>query len=449
MENILFWFFWWATLGICLWKIAEGFSRPNRMLEWPFLASSMWFYFYVYMAYGVKMGQPEYLPKDSFGLGQLMPLLCLIGIISGWASGLRGMRAQSDTKALYPLHSVWMAGLILMLIGIAGNHSVNRAVASGNLDFSKTSAYWYGLFYVGYPGLALSVWALSKMPGRRRWLLWLMTASALIVLLLPYLVNARRGPTFPAIFILLLVPPLAKKQPPKPVLFFGGLVLAGLLMLVFYNIRTNLYKEGGTWSEAMPQLNVQDAVESRNQGLYDNEYINNCWIIYTLSQNNKFQYGTGHLELLVHWIPRALWESKPIIGEGYYSHEELFNDVNGQAGFNLMGGGASAGGVADSFVQYGYLTPFFWFGLGWVAARAYIRGRVGNNPRWLFTYVGFVCASHWLTSQGFVAAFVPGMCFIMVPLVVLPMIRTSLTRVRAGMRNKRMDLKPEQDSIVE
>ena len=89
MGNDSMWIWWVATVVICAWKIAEGFWRPHRMLEWPFLACAMWAYFYVYMAYDARIALSDYLGNGIANLGQLMPLLCLVGILVGWGLGAR------------------------------------------------------------------------------------------------------------------------------------------------------------------------------------------------------------------------------------------------------------------------------------------------------------------------------------------------------------------------
>ncbi len=70
-EIISAWIGWAVTVGICAWKIAEGFWRPHRMLEWPFLACAMWAYFYGYMAYDAKIALSDYLGNGIANLGQL------------------------------------------------------------------------------------------------------------------------------------------------------------------------------------------------------------------------------------------------------------------------------------------------------------------------------------------------------------------------------------------
>ena len=81
------------------------------------------------------------------------------------------------------------------------------------------------------------------------------------------------------------------------------------------------------------------------------------------------------------------------------------------------------GGVADSFIQYGYLTPLFWIGFGWFVGRIYARAKLGNDPRWVWAYAGIVCVTHWLISQSIAAAYVPGIIFVLVPWVASAVFR--------------------------
>jgi hypothetical protein len=417
MSNDPMWIWWGLTLILCAWKLAEGFLVPKRMLEWPFLACAMWAYFYVYMAYGAKKNLSVYLGNDVSNIGQLMPLLCLSGLLIGWALGTSHALPRRRVPPPPSPMLVWWAGLFFLVVGALGAYSVMHAVDTHTVNLQTSSGYWNLLFYVGYPGLAMAVWALFKIDPAYRKVLWVVTLLAMAAFMYPNFINARRGPLFPSFMILLLVPPLATRRAPNPLLFCGGLLAAGLVMLLFLQVRDVTYK-GGTWGEAFGQLDVDTAITERGTDAQDNEYVNNCEEIGTIYQTGKYQYGTGHMSLLLHWIPRSIWPDKPILGEGYYSFDEMFDDVEQAFGVRLLGAGAAAGGVADSFIQYGFLSPLYWFALAWVAGRVYARAREGNSPRWIFCYVGFICASHWLISQGFAAAAIPGMYFQAVPFAV-------------------------------
>lgn len=433
------WIWWVFTVGICAWKLGEAFFRPHRMLEWPFFACAMWAYFYGYMAYVAKTSLSEYLGNDISNLGQLMALLCLIGLIAGWSFGMRGSKSVRPDTRSFPYYRIWTAGLFFVFVGSIGSYTVLHSAMSGTMDYQQSSGYWILLFYVGYPGLALMTWSLLKMPRQYRTYLWIISFLALAAFMFPHVLTVRRGPLFPAIIVLLLVPPLALRRSPSPFVFFGSLALAGLAMMLFLQIRHITYN-GGTWGEALGEIKLDEALSERVQSAEDNEYINNCQLIGTLFQNGKYQYGSGHMELLWQWVPRAIWKEKPSIGEGSYSFNEMFDDVEKATGFHLLGTGAAPGGVADSFVQYGLLCPLFWFGLSWGIGWVYKRARAGNSARWLFSYVGFICATHWLVSQGFAAAFVPGMYFQVVPIIVL-LLFGPIAQVRRVM--KRRSVAPE------
>ncbi|HEX4139553.1 MAG TPA: hypothetical protein VHY09_04350 [Candidatus Methylacidiphilales bacterium] len=413
------WASWWVlTVLLCGWKLAEGFWNPRRMLEWPFLACAMWIYFYGYMAYKAQTTLSAYLGNGMSDIGQLMALLCLVGLLAGWSLGKRIPLKVATREQTYPYFYCWCAGFFFMLLGAIGNYSVSHTIDEGEMNFQTASAYWYLLYYVGYPGLAIALWAGIKIKTPSRYVLWVLTLAGLVAFMLPQVESARRGPLFPAVIALILVPPLTLRRPPNRVVYCAGLLGAGIVMLLFVQVRETIYN-GGTWGEAFQKLDVDDAVISRGGDADDNEYVNNCQVIATIYQNGKYEYGTGHLELFVHWVPRALWWNKPTIGEGVYSFKDMFDDVEKNTGVRLLGFGASAAGVADSFTQYGILCPLYWFALAFGLGVVYARVLRTGSPWWMFSYVGFCCSTHWLISQSFAAAFVPCMYFQLIPLSVL------------------------------
>jgi hypothetical protein len=311
--------------------------------------------------------------------------------------------------------------MFFITLGAVGNFSVSRAGDEGDLNFHTASAYWYLLFYVGYPGLAIAVWAALKSKSPLKYVLLGITFAGLVVFMMPQVLNARRGPLFPAIIVLLLVPPMTMRRAPNRLVYCGGLAITAVVMLVFLQVRSVLYT-GGSWSEAFHNIDVGNAVVERGGEADDNEYVINCQVIGTTFQNGKYDYGTGHLGLFLHWVPRQVWPAKPVLGEGIYANNEMFDDIEKATGVRLLGSGAADAGVADSFVEYGVLCPFFWFFLGWLVGAVYLKAIRSGSPWWMFCYTGFLCSSHWLISQSFAASFVPGMYFQLIPLGVLAMV---------------------------
>lgn len=419
MTDLVFWFFWILTASLCGWVFVEAFRKPLKLLEWPFMASVMWAYFYVYMSYDAKTTLGDFVDEYEV-IGQFTALLGFLFLLLGWKTGFK-KAPNRKAKSSYPnIHWMLLIGLFFLLLGAYGGNTVAADIKEGRNVLQESSAYWYLLFYVGYPGLALAVWAASKWHGGYQYLVWAAIAASLVIFLYPHIERARRGPTFPVAIVLLLVPALARRKAPNPLLFVTVLGGTGLVMISFLSIRGIIYK-GGTWAEALTQLDVGHSISSRGKNIYDNEFVNHCHTIATLADNGKINYGTGHLGVLLHWIPRSLYKEKPFLGGGQFcSFDELFNDIERHCGVYLLGGsGASNAGVADSFFQYGWIFPLFWYALGWLFARVYHKGFAANNARWSLTYVGIMCASHWLISQSLPSAAVPCLVFIVVPQFVL------------------------------
>ena len=308
MSHVIYWILWFATLCVCGWQITHAVLKPKLLLEWPFLVSVMWLYFYVYMAYAVVIEAEGVITDYALILGQLMPLLSLGGILLGWnlAKPKDPERAVPYAKLNNPL-TIWWIGIALVIVGAAGGYKLqaDRLAAGGVANFEGKSAYVYMLFYIGYPGMALALWVASRWQGMEsKWTMWGVTILAIVIFLIPHILYLRRGPTFPAFMLLLLVPPLARKKAPNPVVYISGLALLGIALLVYVQLRTIMYNEG-TWNDAFASVNVKESVTERNKSVTDNEFVNNCHIIEALANNGKYQYGTGHMSLFLHWIPRT------------------------------------------------------------------------------------------------------------------------------------------------
>jgi len=360
----------------------------------------------------------ETIDSDVAALGLLVVFACIVAVKLGWRMG----RKQSSLLKThsYSYMSVWLIGTTLVILSTITNYLFQDALnsKSGSVTWENTSAYWYLFFYVGYPGLGLSLWAMQKMNAAQKKAFFIISIATFIVFIFPHVYTARRGPLFPGVITFLFVPILSTRKKPNRFFIIFVLVLTGFTMLAFVEARKFIYNQG-TWTEALDKMAIGDVVEKKARAVADNEFINNCYFISTLYSNGKYQFGTGHMELLVHWIPRRFWQDKPSLGEGYYPNIELLMDVDRYSGLSIVGSGAAAGGFADSFVQYGFLTPIFWFLLSFYFGKCYSVTRQNDDPLPILFYVALPCSSLWLLSQGLAAAFVPFAIFIAVPCVVL------------------------------
>jgi hypothetical protein len=400
------------------------------LLGFPFVAGLAWLYFYVYMAFDVAVSLRDYVPVEALCLGQFVALISLLGLVLGWRAALRkraSVRVGYDHHR-YPANRLWNGGMLFLIIGSIGQYTF---MAQENVDWSNTTAYWHMLFYVGYPGAALCIASILRMPPQQRQARFLTLAIAVGILLYPFLLGARRGPLFPAVIMLAFAPILFSGKRPQRIVVIGALGGCATLMLLFIAIRPSLnydstavsdqWQSTEGWREGLSGMSASTVFESKGSHLGDNEFAYHCGAIWTLYKTGLYQYGTGDLTLLTHWIPRQIWEDKPGLEVGLFP--SVLPQIRNEMGW-YMTYGASWGGVASVFEQYGFLSPFFWAALGYFAGHAYRRA-LSHCLRKEVTYLGFLSGAHWLVSQGFGAAFVPICIFIIPPVVFLSFVRVN------------------------
>jgi hypothetical protein len=203
-------------------------------------------------------------------------------------------------------------------------------------------------------------------------------------------------------------------------------------MLLFIAIRPFIYGVDSDaisqgWQNGVSGMSASTVLAGKGRRFGDNEFAYHCGGIWTLYQTGMYQYGTGDLTLLTHWIPRKVWPDKPGLAQGLFPsvNTEIPNEMGWQ-----MTAGASWGGVASVFEQYGFLSPLFWAALGYFAGRSYHQA-LSHRLHKQITYLGFMSGAHWLIAQGFGAAFVPICIFIIPPLIFLRLVRVKAFPDRA------------------
>jgi len=432
-DSVVFWATLALTCALCLATLWRAVQMPERLTEAPLFIGAMWLYFYGFMAVGVALHLASYIPNWALELGQALALACLVATLVGWRSGRkRGQPVgRSSLIPRYDVRRMWWIGIGLIIVGGISHWLF---LGEGEVDWEGTSAYWYMLFHVIYPGVALCMTAWASEARYRKLAYALPLAATGVLALYPNLVGARRGPVFPAVIVLVLVPPLVARTIPKRSRIVGGIVVAGCVMLLFLAVRPWLYEGGrvfrgedvaARWSGALGRVTAEEIFVNRVLQEGDNEFLYHCGMVGTIAERESYQYGTGYLSLFTHWIPRQWWSGKPALGQG------IFPDAASQIPFVMgwsLSGGASAGGVAEVFNQFGFASPLLWFAFGYAMAALYRRTK-GGDVRWGLAYVGVLCASHWLVSQGVAAAFVPACIYVVVPLIALRIARAQPQRV--------------------
>lgn len=441
--STLFWVIWAVTVALCLTQIAYSLLKDRDVLGLPLIACGMFLYFYGYMAFVAALSIGDQIPTWTMELSQSVALLSLLGLLAGWYLQRKGISAGKPMEWTFiTCSSVWRAGLFLLGVALVGQYTF---FGQATIDFKNTSNYWYLMFYLGYPAVGLCVLAIVKFKTKRLLSKRLLLGALILALMWYHIFNARRGPLFPMVIVLGYLPYLLVRRKPSRTVLVGALAFGGIAMLTLVSMRQFTYAPGSVvewtatdrvdgWDRGLRELSWSAIFEERQGRSSDNEFLYHCGAIGTIWQLNDYQYGTGYLELLIHWIPRQLWPGKPVLQQGFFQ-SHWYEEMPNVMGWG-MSNGASYGGVANTFEQFGLLCPMFWYGLGSWAARLYgASSRHADEVRSM-QYVGFLCATHWLVSQGFGAMFVPACYCILTPTIVLSYIRRRTRQTRyAGSPN--------------
>ncbi|MFO0807404.1 MAG: O-antigen polymerase [Gemmataceae bacterium] len=414
-DNLAFWMLWLATLLVCTHQMIRSMRSPITILGFVPVVCTMFGYVYVVQAAGVATALSHRIRPDYLALGQLVVLASLIGLLYGWHLGCGRLGAPPPVR-LNPARSrtLWYFGVGAMMIGIAGQYSFLSIY--GN-EFSA-SAYFYLLFHVAYPGLAICVYIASSDPDYRQGNNVLLLLALSFLLMVPYVYSVRRGPTFTFIVVAVYSFYLARPRRVNRGVILGGLLAAGVTMLLFVTIRD--YSNTGAWgswgSDRFQNATIDNVLLKKAYEEDDNEFLYNCCIIATCYELDRWQWGTSYLSLMSHWIPRQWWPDKPKLATGWFdppTWDELY-DVTGVK--PTLGSTYSC--VGEAFQDFSWFAPLFWFAIGQIYGRFFRLAVRHPSSVFPFLYIGLIACSHWLISQGFAAAFVPAVCYLAVPIAI-------------------------------
>ncbi len=417
-ENVIFWALWLATLVICVQQLFQASLKRDTILGFVPPFCMMFGYFYVVQAAIVAVNLADRVSPTYLVLGQLVALTSLVGCLWGWHRGAAGStRTDPHDNVVQNTQTLWYLSICAILVALVGQYTFFSSTIFRASGYQEASAYWYLLFHVAYPGLAICVSLISRRPEFRGGGPTLLILIFSALLMFPWVVAARRGPLFPFFVVVIYSYYLMRPKLVNRAVVIGGLGAAGVLMLLFFMIRD--YSATGVLKYNEDRLQRSTALDIITGKAYeesDNEFLYHCVTVGSVIEMERFQWCTGYLSLAMHWIPRSWWPDKPPLAQGWLdplSKDDMFN-LTGV----YMTPGASVGGVAESFIETGWFTPIFWYAIGWVVGRIYLYGRRHPTRVGPIIYVGILAGSHWLISQGFAAAFVPIAIYVTVPIVI-------------------------------
>jgi hypothetical protein len=409
--NIIFWACWLATAALCAYQFVHSLRTPEALLGFVPVICLSFGYFYVLQSGVVATTMSHRITPFALALGQFVALISLIGILLGWYKGVGAVRAPRRIVPMRGHESLWYGGVVAILVGIAGQYSFFYS----GYGFS-VSAYWYLLFHIAFPGFAICVNLAARYPEYRQGSVILLLTVLGVLLMSYWVYYVRRGPTFTFIVVLIYGYYIARPHLVNRAVIVSGLVLAGLIMLLFLTLR-DYSAEGASWSERrLQQVTAANVLVGKAYEESDNEFLYNCCAIATCLELDRFQWGTGYLSIASHWIPRQWWPDKPNLGQGWLN-PITFPEIYDYTGVTLFPG-STYSGVGEAFLEFAWFSPLFWFALAWLIGKLYAYALRHSDSVAPILYVGVIANSHTLVAQGFSLVCVPGAIYFVVPILI-------------------------------
>lgn len=425
-----------------------AYKRKLHPLGTPILGAGIFGFIYVFQpAYLLWKGDIFYfLTNWQIAKGILVALLMFLFFLGGWFYGSRNRVIRIDDGKViirWEYRTIYKVGFLLALVGTglfylfivqSGGVTVFYGAPHATLGaWEEQTAYLYMSRYFVYPGLVLMILSLIRLRARR--LMWLPIVLFSLTRFAHAILASSRGEYFVLTITLVLSYYLVSRKIPKVrTVLLGGIVVGlGILLLVGYRDVIHLgpkekpppsFREGVLY---MTELDEADLFSGQT-GI---EFIYHSGTIDAVDKLQKYHLGLNWLYLTtVHAIPRLLWKDKPyrwdtpgVMPEDFYS---LFGWV--------MASGSANGLVGDIYSQFGLASVAFFFFLGWLNARMFVRAVYKGDPASLSIYILWYAWGLNLFGQGFGALLVPYL-FVLIPtLILIQFCKKTYRKVPAYMR---------------
>jgi hypothetical protein len=434
-----------AVLGACLHSLR---TRPGEGLGLPLVAILVCVFVYIIQPLSLmRSGVLDvFLTDKQAAKGILMPALMLACFFYGWRSLRKTLQFSRVPKPSdWDAKSLWrwglaasLAGAALELIFLARSGGVYHAFSQPHgalfADRENTAYLYMGPLWIA-TGMAMMVLAgaRAKLRGWQRALLLLFTALmyAKAVLL------ASRSWVFLTTATLLAAFSLARRRPLPLSAALSVLIPGCVAALLLLGYRDVLHLgEVKADPPSLPEALVAGAslpdsgLVSRTTGF---EFVYHAAILETVDATQKYHLGLNWIYVFtVHLIPRIWWPEKPY---GFETPGITYRDIQETTGL-VVARGAAPGLVADIYRNLGLFSVVFFFFLGRLTRRLYLRALDLDSVVAAVAYVLLYALSLSMFGQSFQAVLAP-LAYAMAPVVAYRLLQGPL-RNRALVRPSRV-----------
>jgi oligosaccharide repeat unit polymerase len=346
-----------------------GLGHPDRILQYPFLASIIWIVFLLPMVFQIvnnmKYFSIHVIRNHGVEGAIIMGILC---VIMGWLGFAFGRKSKPILTPNISIERLFYAGCILYILSTIGMYKLleqcgglmNAMFGGGYYSNAKAGSIviWNFLSRFAYPAFLMIYWSTLRKSSKIKWFTVLL---ALVIPLFNTFVWGRRSLTIMLLLIIFGAGYFIKRWRLKPIVTSTGFILILFILTVAPQYR-DLIAQGKF--EKISEIDVGNEIYSQTVGSVENEYY---ILVYMTALPDfcisDYAYGTDIWNNFVRfWVPRqflgaSLKETLRMENSQIVKRVEQVFDYNQQIGMFLTG-------PADAFIQFGYLGCVFYFFIG-------------------------------------------------------------------------------------
>ena len=371
---------------ICAGLLIWGFIRIERIYQYPFFMGAIFMSFLVPQAFAL-VDNPGSLSQESLEQVLLISSLCAVACWIGY-QGKPNLKWLTRLQVDIDKNKLFQSGLFLTFIGLFFNYLIDKEIQSQGVGFSNNRVWTgsitiYSFFaQVIYIAFAIFLLEVLKKPSIQNIIFTLLAGW----FPLQTLFSGRRQPTMTFIIIIGFCLWTIKRYIPPRWLIISAIFLMTILVPVIGAMREKFWEAlfSGQWQSIL--LTTQKALNTQQSGDIL-ELRNAAFLISATAQTNSYGLGGGWWDSIIFsFIPAQ------ILGNGF--KQSLQFNLSGGDIYQLYGysipSGSTNTGVADSFMEFGYLGFLFFALVGYLFKHLWVSAYYQKSLFATLVYIGLV-----------------------------------------------------------
>ena len=388
-----------AYFAICISMLVWGLRYRDRVLQFPFLAGSVWVFYVGIQAIGVAVN-PEWVPvgaRRDGGLEMALLMASLCAGLSFWGY-LRPMRlpgsARRSRYTVYSYRRLFVGGCVLIAIAYLSFFKLAELSGGVQAHFSTEGNYqleWRGLpvAYVFfnrmiYPGLSLVLLAALHKPNLVR------IVGVSIGSLLPLANILILGRRTEGVFLLLTVALclfFQRRWAPRRSVAVIAVALGGIMVIVMpaYRAHSTI---GSDYGQILA-IDLDDLILSQVTGKTPSEFT--YPVVQLAATHNAFEFNLGmgfYNRLIKEWVPSLLVGREfkdSLFVEGPDFRQQTLTRYSWQPQFGWI-----PLGITDAFREFWFFGSFVFYLLGRGFRYLWERAYSGCDLRFRVFYIALI-----------------------------------------------------------